>query len=152
MCSGFFTGNKYYMNLFCNKLLNKFIDFMNIGYGHADEQLFSAVYFDSPDIFEFYYGDYFQMITNYRYCYENPDITIKLLINKSLSDGKFHISLNGCRFIWKSMVNKTIEINNELFIELYNYYLKSILNSDSYEYLEEIKNIKTEVKLRNLNF
>jgi hypothetical protein len=151
MCSGFFTGSKYYINEFCSKILNKFVEFTNMGYGHADEQLFSAVYFDNPEIFEFYYGDYFQMITNYKYTYDNPEITIKLLINKSFSDQKYNISLDSCRFLWNSYKNKTFNMSNELFREYINYYLKSIINSNEID-LSEIKNIKAELKLRNMNF
>jgi len=151
MCSGFFTGNANYMNQFCTKLLNKFVEFVNMGYGHADEQLFSAVYFDNPEIFDFYYGDYFQMITNYKYTYENPEITIGLVINKSFSNGKYNISLDSCRFLWNSYRNKTFNMSNELFRDYSNYYLKSIINSDEID-LSEIKNIKAELKLRNMNF
>ena len=151
MCSGFFTGNANYMNQFCTKLLNKFVEFVDMGYGHADEQLFSAVYFDIPEIFDFYYGDYFQMITNYKYTYENPEITIGLVINKSFSNGKYNISLDSCRFLWNSYRNKTFNMSNELFRDYSNYYLKSIINSDEID-LSEIKNIKAELKLRNMNF
>jgi len=151
MCSGFFTGNKEYFTKFCSKLLDKFVEFTDLGYGHADEQLFSAVYFDNPEIFEFYYGDYFQMITNYVHVYENPEITIKLLINKSFSNKMFNISLDACRFLWKSYNKKTININDDLFREYTNYYIKSIINSDEID-LSEIKNIKAELKLRNMNF
>jgi hypothetical protein len=151
MCSGFFTGNKDYFTKFCNKLLDKFVEFTDLGYGHADEQLFSAVYFDNPEIFDFYYGDYFQMITNYVHVYENPEITIKLLINKSFSNKMFNISLDSCRFLWKSYIKKTFNIHDDLFREYTNYYIKSIINSDEIN-LDEIKNIKSELKLRNMNF
>ena len=40
----------------------KFIHYVEKGYGHADEQLYSPVYFDNPDLFEHYYGDYQQII------------------------------------------------------------------------------------------
>jgi hypothetical protein len=152
MCSGFFTGNTEYMTQFCTKLLDKFIQFTNLGYGHADEQLFSAVYFDYPEIFEFYYGDYLQMITNYKYCYENPDITIRLLINKMVGDGKYNISLDSCKFLWQSYLNKTFTMDNQLFSEYLLYYLKSIINSDLLDDKNELLDIKKELKARNLIF
>lgn len=70
MCSGFFTGNKYYMTQFCNYIIEAFHDMLNLNVGHADEQLYSIVFFRHPEIFEFYYGDYQEMIVNYGWIYE----------------------------------------------------------------------------------
>jgi hypothetical protein len=42
-------------------------------------------------------------------------------------------------------------MSNELFREYINYYIKSIINSDEID-LSEIKNIKAELKLRNMNY
>ena len=42
-----------------------FYNMLNIDCGHADEQLFSIVYFKNPELFEFYYGDYTEMIVNH---------------------------------------------------------------------------------------
>jgi hypothetical protein len=71
MCSGFFTGNMNYMYAVCGLIQDKFVEFLNMGYGHADEQLYSPVYFENPHLFEHYYGDYNQMITNYKQINEN---------------------------------------------------------------------------------
>jgi hypothetical protein len=148
MCSGFFTGNKMYMGLFCNAVLNKFIEYVNMGYGHADEQLFSPVYFENPEFFEFYYGDYNQMVTNYRYCYENPNITTKLLIPKSYNDKKFSISLNACRFLFNSL-----QKNNDIILDknFYNLYMFSILmedlTTDSIIEINKIKSIICGIKI-----
>lgn len=65
MCSGFFTGNAFYMKKFCDEIEKQFLEYLELGYGHADEQLYSPVFFKNRDIFEFYYGDYGSMITNY---------------------------------------------------------------------------------------
>ena len=73
MCSGFFTGNKYYMTEFCNDVITSFNDMLNVDVGHADEQLFSIVFFKRPDIFEFYYGDYQEMIINYGWIYDRAE-------------------------------------------------------------------------------
>ncbi len=65
MCSGFFTGSRDYMSKFCEAILAKFTEMTVRGLGHADEQLFSLVFFEKPEIFEFYLGDYTEMIVNY---------------------------------------------------------------------------------------
>ena len=72
MCSGFFTGSREYMGRFCDAVLAKFAEMTARGLGHADEQLFSLVFFDQPDIFEFYLGDYTEMIINYGWVRNRP--------------------------------------------------------------------------------
>jgi predicted O-methyltransferase YrrM len=65
MCSGFFTGNHYYFGTFCQLVLAKFRQCLMLGVGHADEQLYTLVYFENPELFDFYLGDYGSMIVNY---------------------------------------------------------------------------------------
>ncbi len=77
MCSGFFTGSKEYMSRFCEAVLAKFTEMTAKGLGHADEQLFSLVFFDHPDIFEFYLGDYTEMIVNYGWVRDRPSEPVK---------------------------------------------------------------------------
>lgn len=83
MCSGFFTGNIKYMTIFCEEIQKIFISKLNDGLGHADEQLYSLVYFNNPDIFDFYFGDYTEMITNYSKIRERGEEIIKNFIKNS---------------------------------------------------------------------
>jgi hypothetical protein len=88
MCSGFFTGNKYYMTQFCDKIVEAFNDMLNINCGHADEQLFSIVYFRHPELFEFYLGDYSEMITNYGWVIDRPYEPVKNVITNLYNSGQ----------------------------------------------------------------
>lgn len=155
MCSGFFTGNGYYFNEFCKGLLKKFVEFVNLGYGHADEQLFSAVYFDNREIFDFYYGDYQQMVCNYKYIRENPDITIRALIRKSVEEGDAKVCIDACRFMWISFMSGTVQLNNDLYREFMNYYVRGLVNLSKGELselnLHEIKSLYQEIKKRNIS-
>jgi len=102
LCSGFFTGKKEYFMEFCNRIEEQFMEYLEAGYGHADEQLYSPVYFKYPELFDLYYGDYQQMVTNYRFTYENPGITLGLVIPKSAAAGDWITCLNACKFLWTS--------------------------------------------------
>ena len=102
MCSGFFTGNAYYMNEFCTRIEQKFLDCLSKGYGHADEQLYSLVYFDDPSIFEVYYGDYTEMITNYEWVRDRPHVPLYHLIKHSYDAGDYLTCLRGCEKLWNS--------------------------------------------------
>jgi len=102
MCSGFFTGNACYMKAFCDRIEAKFLECIEKGYGHADEQLFSLVYFDDPSIFEVYYGDYTEMITNYEWVKERANQPLYLLIKHSYDAGDYNTCLPGCIALWRS--------------------------------------------------
>ena len=102
MCSGFFTGNAYYMKQFCERIEKKFVECLEKGYGHADEQLYSLVYFDDPSIFNVYYGDYTEMITNYEYIRDCPQKPLYLLIKHSYDCGEYSTCLYGCEALWRS--------------------------------------------------
>lgn len=122
MCSGFFTGNAYYMYTVCDLIENQFLDYLDQGYGHADEQLYSPVYFKNPDLFEHYYGDYLQMITNYKYIYDAPEAPIKNFIQNSFQNQNVIKCIEACEFVLKSHELKKCDINIAYFYALKNVY------------------------------
>jgi predicted O-methyltransferase YrrM len=127
MCSGFFTGRGDYMYEFCNRVEEMFMEYLNSGYGHADEQLFLAVYFRYPWLFEFYYGDYQQMITNYVSSKENTDFTIDLMIRSAYNDSNWYVCYRACQYIWKS------DNNPQLVKELLEWYRQSSIEIGKYD-------------------
>jgi Bacterial protein of unknown function (HtrL_YibB) len=112
LCSGFFTGGRDAFYEFCTRIEDKFLEYLKAGYGHADEQLYSSVYFEAPHIFKPYFGDYQQMCTNYRHCYENPDITTRLLLPKAVAAGDWRTVQAACEFLEASVAAETIQLNN----------------------------------------
>lgn len=103
MCSGFFTGNAEYMWKACDKIQQKFLEYLAAGYGHADEQLFSPVYFENKELFEHYYGDYRQMITNYVFIYDAAEPPIYNFIRNSYKHGDLDKCREACEFVWRSI-------------------------------------------------
>lgn len=89
MCSGFFTGDRQHMKRVCKLIQEQFLQYLALGYGHADEQLYNAVYFAHPSLFEHYYGDYQQMITNYCSIVENPRTTTVHFVQNALRHGNY---------------------------------------------------------------
>ncbi len=82
MCSGFFTGSKQYMSVFCEAVLTKFTEMAVRGLGHADEQLFTLVFFEKPELFEFYLGDYTEMIVNYGWVRDRAEEPVKNILGR----------------------------------------------------------------------
>ena len=123
MCSGFFTGNSEYMYKVCDLIENKFLEYLEEGYGHADEQLYSPVYFQNPDLFEHYYGDYQQMITNYTFIYDQPEPPIHNFIRNSYNNGNYVKCYEACKFVWKSYCLKKCDLKEQYLFSLYWHYM-----------------------------
>lgn len=123
MCSGFFTGNEQYMYKVCDLIIKKFIQYVEEGYGHADEQLYSPVYFENPDLFEHYYGDYMQMITNYKYIYDTPEAPIRNFIRNSFNNKNYKECMKACDQLFNSWALNKCELNDNHFNTFAYYYM-----------------------------
>ena len=132
MCSGFFTGNKEYMFKVCNLIINKFSQYVEEGYGHADEQLYSPVYFENPDLFEHYYGDYLQMITNYKYIYDCPEAPINNFITNSFNNMNYDKCIEACEFLFNSWALDKCELNDMNTFAYYYLNCKKKMISNKY--------------------
>jgi hypothetical protein len=128
MCSGFFTGNKHYMEQFCCRFLEKFVEYLNKGYGHSDETLYPFIYFENPDIFQHYYGDYTEMITNYVHIYDRPESPINHFIKNSYYSGNYEKCFEACSILWDSFTKQKCTLSNELLEKLCFYYMMSNKN------------------------
>jgi len=136
LCSGFFTGAMPYLYDFCNRIEEKFLYYLGLGYGHADEQLYSPVYFDAPEIFDVYYGDYSSMITNYAYAYETK-MPLQYVIPKSLAARDFRTCIHACKHMWKSIQKRGIKVTDEERIKLLLSYARA-----AFELPDEIEEMK----------
>jgi hypothetical protein len=122
MCSGFFTGSADYMYKVCDLIEDAFLNYLEEGYGHADEQLFSPVYFDNPQLFEHYYGDYLQMITNYAHVYEAPEPPIHNFIQNSFRAGNYEKCKEACEFLLRSLELGCCSLDEQYTRVLYEYH------------------------------
>lgn len=103
LCSGFFTGRKDYLTRFCTLVEQKFLHYLALGYGHADEQLFAPVFYENRELFEVYYGDYSEMITNYHWIRERAHEPLRLLIQRSFDGEDYTVCLDGCKAMQRSL-------------------------------------------------
>lgn len=125
MCSGFFTGAKTYMYTVCGLIIGQFLAYLDAGYGHADEQLYSPVFFKHPDLFEHYYGDYTEMITNYAFIYDRPEPPIYNFIRNSFENRDYALCIKACEFLMKRC---KCELSQHYKTMLMNYYIESCAN------------------------
>ena len=114
LCSGFFTGNSEYMYKFCDLMEDKFLYYSNtFACGHSDESLMSPAYFERPDLVDYFMGDYFQMITNYKYVYDAPDAPIRNFIRNTFIHGDYERCFHGSKMVWNSFILGKCDLSNE---------------------------------------
>lgn len=114
MCSGFFTGNGVYMTIFCDGIIGIFLKYLEEGYGHSDETLYPIVLLNCSEfLFHHYYGDYQQMITNYKYVYESPEAPIYNFIRNSFEKGNYVKCLEACNYINYSIETGKCGLDND---------------------------------------
>jgi len=102
MCSGFFTGRADFMEQVCTMIETDFERCLRAGYGHADEQLMGRVYHQAPELFDWYIGDYAEMITNYAHVRDRPEQPVRNLIANSLSVDKA-VCARACDLLLRSV-------------------------------------------------
>jgi len=102
MCSGFFTGDVEHMWAVCDRVELKFMECLEQGYGHADEQLINLVFFDAPELFDWYLGDYQEMITNYARVYQRPERPLHQVIRHSYEAKDWDVCTRACDLLWDS--------------------------------------------------
>jgi hypothetical protein len=112
-CSGFFTGNAQYMRAVCTEVEQQFLKCLDAGYGHADEQLFNLVYLEYPELFDWYVGDYGEMITNYAKVYENATSPINNLIRNSHLHGDYEVCWKACDQVLQSYLSGCVDLSSE---------------------------------------
>ena len=118
MCSGFFTGEAWHMREVCDRVEKKFVECLQSGYGHADEQLFNLVYFDAPDLFDWYLGDYQEMITNYAHVYQRPERPLRQVIQNSYAAKDWRVCARACDLLWDSQQSGTCRLSDADLISL----------------------------------
>jgi hypothetical protein len=118
MCSGFYTGDAEYMYAVCDRMEKKFVECVEKGYGHADEQIINLVYFDAPELFDWYLGDYQEMITNYAHVYSRPERPLRQLIRNSYAAKDWNVCAGACDLLWESHQSGACRLGDEDLIEL----------------------------------
>lgn len=113
MCSGFFTGSAKYMQEVCDRVEKLFVKCLEAGYGHADEQLIYQAYWEAPELFDWYVGDYQQMITNYAGVYDQPQRPLHHLIRRSFEAGDLAVCAQAVEQLQQSLDAGTCALGEE---------------------------------------
>lgn len=103
ICAGYFTGSLQSMNKLCDEFLSIADQCLNEGFAPTEEQLLPLVIDKNPTLFDFYYGDYWDIFNNYKHQRGSIDLNI-LNIKNSL--GRMpHIANDAWHKIFKNYRN-----------------------------------------------
>lgn len=80
--------------------------------------MYSPVYFKYPELFDHYYGDYTEVITNYCYVYDHPERPLSIFIKNTFNQGYYDRCYEACRFVWTSFVNDKCRLTTEQIQQL----------------------------------
>lgn len=117
LCSGFFTGRGDYFLEFIQEIETQFLGYLNSGYGHADEQLYSPIFFRRPEIFQVYWADYGSMITNYVKIVDDVRSVIVHLMENSNKHQDYSVCYPAGKAVWTychSGNNETCDVLGDL--------------------------------------
>ena len=101
------------MSDFCDKITNKFLEWMEKGYGHADEQLMYGVWVDDPETFDWYLGDHHSMITNYCHVYDECDAPVYNFIRNTLACGELELCEKACKMMFVGIEKGVTKLSPE---------------------------------------
>ena len=93
-------------------------------------------------MFELYYGDYFQMIANYRGMYENYTMPLQKVIPKSAQAKDWYTCLNACKWLYQSHQEKKCTlVGHEMSMCLYYYHeaAKNLGDAELKKFMEAVK-------------
>ena len=138
MCSSLITANRENMNVFCQKILDVFVEILNEGYGHADEQLYSILFFREPELFDFYIGDYQEIVSNYQYVYQNSYKPIRMLLKQSFQHKNIQVASRACVILLESIQKKTCSVETNDLREMLKIFIEIASISRNKSYFKQI--------------
>jgi glycosyl transferase, family 25 len=128
IAAGFFTGSNELMLPLCVAIDKEFRKVVELGRGHAEEQLLATVHARDPQAFEMFYGDYYELITNYVWVRSNPEAVLNLFIDRAAEDKNWNWMLPACEKLYLSQyTHKTVNLNPSQIVRLFERYVQVAL-------------------------
>lgn len=143
MAAGFITGHKDYFHPACTNGIKYFRETVEAGYGHHEEQILHLIYHHHPELFDFYFGDYHQYLSNYDRIRSNPNVTINLVIRNSKNESNYEICSQACSKVLEAVLEDNLNISIDMLITLLDEYFIARY------YLDEINKCQEILELHN---
>jgi len=132
MSGGLFSGKGNYLREVCDRAERIFIETVEKGYGHADEQIFHYVYHEKPELFEFNYGYYYQLFTNGDRIKTNISRIMNNVVRPTRQNGDYQLCYDTCIKIIDG-INQGAYISCEMLVSLLDEFYISCFYLKKYE-------------------
>jgi len=150
MAGGILSGNiESIINMYI-LVKNKFLELINLGYGHAEEQIFIELEKEYPNLFDLYYGTYNSVLINYIDIVKDVDKILDNIVSNSRLDNNHNFSYNVCDKIQNSLNKKIIILSpSELLKYIDEFFICSWYLKKYDECVSIIKYLENEMKTAN---
>ena len=125
---GFYSGSSDKLLKFAELCITFFKNNVSRGYGHADEQIYLQVYFanESKDLFNFYFGDYQYVISNFiEVNTESKHIILNVFLPNVIKDKHILesniLAKNAVMFLINGYKKGKVELNKDEIVKLFSY-------------------------------
>jgi hypothetical protein len=122
IAGGFFLASSDNMIIFCDKILACASEYLNNGYFGLEQEFMAIVYVKNKELFDPYYGDFADLLTNYKYLHHNYWLPYRVFNTATDDIDKDRV----CKYLLKSYNNNTIDISPEDIIKLLKYDLRHV--------------------------
>ncbi len=115
---GFFTADRTHMKQLCIFFDEEAVKTIELGYGHGEEQVIAVIYHEHPELFEFYYGDYNELLCNYVYPIRNIQNILFNFVNNTRECSKNDLCYLACEKVWQSYITGRCDLLLEQVVKL----------------------------------
>lgn len=120
-----FSVENKYVDVFYTRCFSIFYEMISRGVGHSDEQILTYLYDRFPDMFMLYYGDYYSVISNYKYIIRDYNAIRSYFIKNAINANRKDLIKELLKVLTESYNSGYGDIDKSDLLFLNNY-LKSI--------------------------
>jgi Bacterial protein of unknown function (HtrL_YibB) len=122
---GVFGGNSKYMNKLCDVIDANITDIVSQNLAPLEDGLMSYIAYLHPELFEYYYGDYKDIIDNRPFIYSDVNIWLMLRnIDCSISNNMYKHACHIVKEILSAFNNGYIQLDDNTYTRIIGYYEK----------------------------
>jgi len=114
----FFTGHKSYLFPIMAECERLFVETVNKGYGHAEEQIIPFIYFEHPEWFDLFYGYYYQLFVNYDKTRTNATRIINNIIAPARLDNEYYVGYHAAMKVLEAFEKEDLNVSFDKIIDL----------------------------------
>jgi len=139
------SGDINHINQIYQLFTKKFEHIVNLGYGRAEEQIITEVERENPDLFDFYAGDYYGVLSNYINITNDIDCILNHFVSNARIDNNSKYAYKICRQIEESLNLGLLILNEYQLMKYYDEYFISSWYFNQPKCVEILKSLSNDM-------